>query len=317
MARASKTKLDLRRITNVKCQQCNNREERKEFAEEDLCKILSVQDGLAVRCVGEWAEHKIYRLIQYFGIFARGMRNRWEGLNYVEICSGPGRCVVRNTSEEIDGTALAILNHPSRDFLSKALFIDLDEKVVNALNTRIAQLGLQDKARAVIGDYKNPEATANLLETLPPNALNLVFIDPTQCDVPFETVQKILSVTQNVDLIVNVSIGTDISRNLRQAVLDPAFQGVRGKYENFLGDADFFLRSDVKEAAQQNDIERLRRMFFGAYSAKLEELGFKHHDAREVLHYYYLLFASRHAKGLEFWQKACKYSPEGQKEFGF
>ena len=317
MARASKTALDLHRATNDGCQQCSNREKRKEFSEDDLCKIPSIDDGEAVRCVGDWAEHKIYRLVQYFQIFVIGMYKRWNGLNYVEICSGPGRCIVRDNAEEIDGTALVILNHPRRDFLAKALFIDLNEKVVNALNTRIAKLSLQAKAEAVIGNYKNPDAIASLLKGLPSNNLNLVFIDPTQCDVPFETVKKIVEVTQNVDLIINVSIGTDISRNLRQAVVDPAFLNVRRKYEQFLGDDRFFEREDVKAAAQLGNIERLRSIFSEAYSAQLDALGFAHRDTREVLHYYYLLFASRSAKGLEFWQKACTYAPDGQKELNF
>ncbi len=42
------------------------------------------------------------RLAQYFGVFAGGMWKRWAGLNYIEICSGPGRCVSRETGEEVD-----------------------------------------------------------------------------------------------------------------------------------------------------------------------------------------------------------------------
>lgn len=317
MARVGKTTLKLRRAVNTKCQQCKNKEERKDFADDALCPILSVMDGLAVRCVGDWAEHKIFRLSQYFGIFAKGMRKRWKGLNYVEICSGPGRCVIRRTSEEIDGTALAILNHPRRDLLAKALFIDLDERVVFALNERIRQKGLSERAEALIGDYRDPEKITELLARLPTNCLNLVFIDPTKCDVPFKTVERIAAVTENVDLIINVSVGTDIGRNLGRAVLDPAFQETKNRYEEFLGDQNFFLRPDVKKVAALGDIEKLRRIFSDAYSSRLDTLGFIHRDVRPVLHYYYLLFASRHPKGLDFWQKACAISPQGQREFNF
>jgi hypothetical protein len=40
---------------------------------------MSELDQLPVRCVGKWAYEKIYRLVQYFGIFANGMKNKWEG----------------------------------------------------------------------------------------------------------------------------------------------------------------------------------------------------------------------------------------------
>jgi hypothetical protein len=43
---------------------------------------------------------KIFHLIQYFGIFTIGMKSKWQGnINYIEICSGPGRCVNRENGE--------------------------------------------------------------------------------------------------------------------------------------------------------------------------------------------------------------------------
>jgi hypothetical protein len=67
---------------------------------------------IPVRCVGGWSYDKIYRLVKYFGIFASGMKNAWKGLNYVEICSGPGRCIIRDQRTEMDGTARSIITHP-------------------------------------------------------------------------------------------------------------------------------------------------------------------------------------------------------------
>ena len=107
----SAARLDLRDCQHPKCggKGCH---QRNTVDSDGLCThTLSAQDNLPVRCVGEWAYDKIYRLVQYFGIFAGGMSNRWKGLNYVEICSGPGRCLMREERTEIDGTALAIIHH--------------------------------------------------------------------------------------------------------------------------------------------------------------------------------------------------------------
>ena len=71
------------------------------------------------------------------------MKNKWNGLNYIEICSGSGRCILRETGEEIDGTSLSILQHPSYSWIKKSLFIDIQESVVEVLNTRILNLGIQ------------------------------------------------------------------------------------------------------------------------------------------------------------------------------
>ena len=96
--------------------------------------MISVLDDLPIRPVGEWAYEKIYRLVQYFGIFAGGMKKRWPSLNYVEIGCGPGRCVLRENCLEIDGTALAIIRNPNFFSLQKAIFIDASPRVAEILN---------------------------------------------------------------------------------------------------------------------------------------------------------------------------------------
>ncbi len=85
MTSKSTPKLNLRTESNAGCKKCKNREERKEFQDNDLCReVFSTLNKLPVRCVGIWAYDKNFRLAQYFGIFSQGMRNKWSGLNYPE-----------------------------------------------------------------------------------------------------------------------------------------------------------------------------------------------------------------------------------------
>ncbi len=308
-------KLDLRKGQNPGCKKCQNRDERKEFHENALCKeVISTMDGLPVRCVGGWAYDKIYRLAQYFGIFAQGMKGKWSSLNYIEICSGPGRCVIYENGAEIDGTSLAIINHRKFGCIGKALFVDVNTEVVDVLNKRIEALGASSKAKAVVGDYQNVSSILTEIRKLPANNLNLLFVDPTECNVPFHAIQSIILTLGQVDLIVNVSIGTDVSRNVRRAILEPGLAKTKGKYEAFLGSPGFLSQDSVIEAAKKEQSNALRKLFADAYQSKLVDLGYSHFDARLIRHYYYLLFASKHPKGLEFWNKACMYAPSGQKE---
>jgi len=244
------------------------------------------------------------------------MHKKWNGgINYVEICSGPGRCILREKGEEINGTALAILKDTRFGYVDRAMFIDRGPTVVSALNDRILQLNLAHKAKAVQGDYTDQAGLLDELSRLKPNCLNLVFIDPTECNIPFKTIQEIAAHLKNVDFIINIAGGTDANRNLVSAILDPAFAKARAKYESFLGDSAFFRCPDVRQAAKTNQFPLLRQKFAEAYKQELQKLGYCHIDLRPVRHYYYLLFASRSPKGLEFWKQACKYSPDGQKEF--
>jgi three-Cys-motif partner protein len=310
--KARTTHIDRR--PNPGCQ-CKDRQQRIESLDEGLClHTKSVQDQLDVRYVGDWATEKIYWLVRYFGIFTGSMYPLWRGnLNYVEICSGPGRCIAREAREEIDGTSLAIVSSPGFQKLRAALFIDNNEKVVDALNQRFSARGARPKAKAVIGDYTDLAGIAHLLGSLPEGCLNLVFIDPTDCSVPFNTVQQIAATLKNVDFIINVALGTDANRNLPQAILSPTRRTSRTKYERFLGAPGFCSRPDVINKAKHNDFDDLRRLFRDQYRASLSQEGFVFSDPISVEHYYYLLFASRHQTGYDLWQKIQTVDPAGQR----
>jgi three-Cys-motif partner protein len=292
-----------------------DREARDEIDNDGLCtRFVSVLDGLPVRSVGEWAYEKIYRLVQYFGIFAGGMKNQWNSLNYLEIGSGPGRCIVREDCIETDGTSLAVIRNRQFASLKKALFIDSSSRVTEILNERLIALESTPKAEAIIGDYEAPSSLYPIIDRLSPRSLNLVFIDPTECDVPFATIESIVNRLQNADLLINVALGTDVNRNIVPAILSPTHAKAREKYERFLGTPQFCARDEIINLAKRSDHDALRRKFAEVYNERLGTIGYVHTDIRPVRHYYYLLFASKSYKGLEFWRKSCKIGPDNQRE---
>ncbi|MEY2557074.1 MAG: hypothetical protein QOE34_499 [Verrucomicrobiota bacterium] len=306
--------LDLRQRVHAGCLK-HNGAELEETGADGLCvNLVSELDGLPVRCVGKWAYDKIYRLVQYFGIFAGGMKAQWDALNYIEIGCGPGRCILRENCTELDGTALAVVRNRHFASLKKALFIDASSRVTEILNQRLVSLESTPLAEAIVGNYEDPSSLRTFIEKLLPRSLNFVFIDPTECDVPFSTIEWIVSHLQNTDLLINVALGTDVNRNIIPAILSPTHTKAREKYERFLGTPGFCAQPEVIELAKRADHEALRRMFAEAYKEGLRKLGYPYTDVRPVLHYYHLLFASRNPKGLEFWLKSCKIAPDNQRE---
>jgi three-Cys-motif partner protein len=306
--------LDLRQRTNTHCTDLD-REARDETDDDGLCTMfVSVLDGLPVRSVGGWAYDKIYRLVQYFGIFAGGMKNQWDALNYLEIGSGPGRCIAREDCTEMDGTALAVVRNPRFVSLKRALFIDASSRVTEILNQRLAALGCTPKAEAIIGNYEDPSSLYRTIDSLPPRSLNFVFIDPTECDVPFVTIESLVRRLRNADLLINVALGTDVNRNIVPAILSPSHTRAREKYEGFLGAPGFCARDEIIELAKRSDHDILRRKFAETYNESLRRIGYVHTDIRPVRHYYYLLFASKKHTGLDFWLKSCKIGPDDQRE---
>ncbi len=287
-----------------------NKEERLKIAPSDICsRTNSVSDGLPIRCVGEWAEQKIYLLSQYFRIFAQGMSKKWRGkINYVEICSGPGRCVNRNNRTEFNGTALSIVDRPEFKYINKALFFDNNEQVVAVLNQRLCALKLSN-AKAYVGDYTDPQTICKILGTeINRDSLNLVVIDPTDCSVPFGFLEALKSTLPKLDLLINVAIGTDYNRNVMNTLLQPEqYRGAMRKYCSFLGDNNFYKTINVGCTYPE-----LRAAFLKAYKKRLNIIGFSFFDEKSVENYYYIMFASQNRMGLDFWKKATRYDYIGQ-----
>lgn len=311
------SRIELNRINNPACIHCNNKDERAKVTEKDICnRVKSIEDNLPIRCVGEWAEEKIYLLRQYFGIFSGGMKKKWDKINYIEICSGPGRCINRKSGSEFDGTAIAILKHDNFNHINKALFFDYDNIVIETLNQRIKKMGLYNKACAIRGDYNNPSTICDSLKILDSaNSLNLVFIDPTDCSLPFSLLKSIAIVLSKFDLIINVATGTDFNRNIPMAFAD----SLRAeKYNNFLGDSDFFTDSNNQMYYRNKNYTKLREMFRKTYENSLKQIGFKYFDYTPVKNYYDILFATSNSKGIEFWKKAAKtIDASGQRTLDF
>lgn len=311
--------IELHSTPNNTCRFCTP-DLREKHCINGLCdEAKSASDGLPIRCVGGWAYEKIFHLVQYFGIFTNGMKNKWTGLNYIEICSGPGRCILRDSGEEIDGTALAVARHPAFDHVSNAIFIDFDASVIDTLNRRMELLVSEknrSKIKALRGDFTDPNGIIALLEHLPKSHLNLLFIDPTDCGVPFATIEAIVATLVQVDLIINVADGTDANRNLANAIRHPNWP-MRKKYESFLGTESFFHGDQIELLAANNQSADLRRDFLNTYIGQLKNIGLTYSDLSAVKKYYCLAFATKNSRGLDFWRKATAISPHGQRSLGF
>lgn len=311
--------VDLEEKQNTECKTGCKKSERKEVTLDDLCtECTSVDDNLALRCVGSWGKQKVRYLVKYFEIFAVAVREHWPGgLNYIEICSGPGRCINREKGQEFNGTPLAIVKSDGFKFLKNAFFFDINNNVVQSLNLRFDTLG-KTNSHAYIGDYNNPDSICSVLKNkVANNQLNLILIDPTDCSVPFDFIRTIKKDIKNADLIINVAIGTDFNRNIRNTLLNTEnYKNVYSKYAAFLGSEKYFMNTANVEYARNEDHQALRKSFRESYTDSLRELGYEFFGVHQIRNYYDLLYASKHPLGLNLWKKANNINPDGQRELG-
>lgn len=269
------------------------------------------KDGLVVRSSGTWAEEKLYYLGRYLKIMSVGMSKKWAGkLYYVDLFAGSGSCQIRETKEEIDGSPLVALL--GFDF-AKYFFFEENSACHQALNERVKVRAPQkyESVKIIPGD-----CNSTIDEMKPPtNGLGLAFIDPTGISqLSFDTVRKLASGRQ-IDLIINFPEGMGIRMNLHQYT-----QKEKTALNRFMGSA----RWQHRYQKSLTTFDQACREIAQEYLENLRSLGYLAVDSdwipvrtnQNVL-LYYLLFASKHPRGNDFWRKIKRINPHGQRELGF
>ncbi len=264
-------------------------------------------DGLPIRDSGNWVKDKLYYLGRYLKIFSVGMRNKWPGrLYYVDLFAGPGRCRIRETQKEIDGSPLVALLGFN---FAKYFFFEADRACFEALDARAKKQAPQKykDVKMVSGDCNETIEQADL----PTTGLGLAFIDPTGISqISFDTVRT-LTTGRQIDLIINFPEGMGIRMNLHQYT-----QPDESALTRFMGSARWRERYEQSLAS----FDQVCAEIASEYLDNLRSLGYLavdsdwipvRTDKNRLL--YYLLFASKNPRGNDFWRKIKRIGPHGQR----
>jgi three-Cys-motif partner protein len=274
----------------------------------ELCKLVEQPDGLPTRDAGPWTEDKLYFWNRYVDITTTSMvgHPKWpSGLVYVDLFAGPGICKIEETGKRFPGSPL-IAAHAPKPFRS-VLLCELDLSNADALAERMKHSPARDAFELFRGDCN--ERVAQMAERIPAGVLTLAFIDPEGLHVWFETIAT-LAASGRVDLLILLADRMDIVRNIdlyasqRDSNLDRML-GPRSQWRQ--------RWSSLSNRSAAN----ICKLFTDEYQTQLrKELGYsvfrdkQMKSARGPL--YRLLFASKHERGAEFWDKITKRDRSGQ-----
>ncbi len=257
------------------------------------------RDNLPVRESGNWATEKHRYLTYYSTIFNEAMRRKWASRVYIEFFAGPGKCLIRETNQETDGSVLKILEC---DF-TKFIFIEMCQPLAEALKERLQNHPKKDRIEIWVGDCN--EAIDKI--SLPINSLSLAFIDPTRIGhCPFELIQKTRNKPGRIDLLINIPTGMDIKRNFKNYIDQ---KGPTSHLSRYLNSEEWrsFPSHNAKEFCRkvielfEKQLSQLRWGFIGKRQQIVRD---------DSLPLYDLFFASGHPKGQEFWHKTLKQCNE-------
>lgn len=268
-------------------------------APEGICLVKPASDGLPLRCVGGWSKAKHYYLKRYIDTFTTGMRLKWKGqLYYLDLFAGPGKCRIRETEEEIDGSPLLALN--SVFPFAGYFFVELEREVLNCLSKRCKSHKVHEKINFIQGDCN--EKINEIINDIPSRSLSLAFIDPTGLHFKFSTLQELAK--RKVDLIITFPEGMAIKRNLKKFL-----EQEHSLLDNVIGDREWRQFKTGRE-------------IIGYFRKKLETLEYQEvklgdeipiRSTIKNLPLYCLLFASKHPVGYKFWKEVGKIEYTGQR----
>jgi len=264
--------------------------------------LILASDGQVAIPVGPWAKEKLFYIERYCHIFNQAMRGKWPTRVYIDLFAGPGRCVVQGTGEEINGSPLVALKCEVP--FSHYFFNDLDATTIAALEKRAVALAVAEvrffnqDCNQVVGDLLRE------LDKLPRQPLVFCFIDPFNWEIEFASIAT-LAQGRRMDLAITFHTGSI----KRWAHRPPA------KLDTFFPDAGWRQGFAAKRAEGDR---ALGAYLLNYYKQGLRGLGYNDIQERvsvkqtKGVPLYHLIFASKHPRGREFWDKISQRKATGQ-----
>ncbi len=267
-----------------------------------MSKLVIASDGRVGRKVGKWNDEKLRYIRNYVDIFATGMKKQWDRLVYADFFCGPGVCV---TSGGVESAGSPLIAARRSEFA--ALFLnDLSAEATEALSARLPDDAF---ARSVITQMDCNDSVERAREVLfPPRSgatLGLAVIDPHGFEMEFESIARLTAGRVRLDLLITV-MSSYPQRFLQTSAFQPD-----SKFDRFMGNPDWERLKSAQRASRT-------RVVLDHYRSKLEGIGYWVDDSVTIKNtrgrpIYQLVYASRHARGFDFWEKA-KASGEGAQQ---
>jgi three-Cys-motif partner protein len=254
-------------------------------------------DGLIAWRTGSWAKEKLRYLSRYIDIFNAGMQRKWRERIYLDLFSSAGRLIAG--SEEVEGSPIIALRSPIT--FTRFFFNDLEPQAVEALKTRAAKIGISS---CVFFSEDCNSVVPKIRRLLPSQSLDLAFIDPSNWQITLDSLAA-LTAGRRMDLVITFHVGG----MKRAAHLQPQ------SLDSFFGTAAW--RQAYQQSLRAGRRDRAR-VLLDCYEGQLRKLGYKWvvDDVRIAntrhVGLYHLVFASKNARGEDFWKKITDRSVTGQ-----
>ena len=249
--------------------------------------------------IGKHSEIKLQCIQQYLSAYSNIITYaKWyKEYYFIDGFAGTGYCKSKRTANVINGSAVIALNiKPS---FTKYFFIELDQEKaqeLESLKTTYPSLSI----KIFQGDCN--VKIEDVLKEIGNNVPFIALLDPQAGDLYWDTIAKIAQ-KNKAELLINFPFGMAINRYM------PLVEGKNVDHEMelklnkiFGSDAWKPIYGERKKGTISSAVAREK--YLDIYLQGLKALGFKYYAVKNLkntkkVHIYYLIFATRHRKGLE------------------
>ncbi len=256
------------------------------------------EDGYLREIVGPWVQDKHVRLARYVGI-SRSVRVKFigrdkAGATFIDLYSGPGRVRVRDETQAMHGSPLVAWHEAVIDdaAFTQVHVADANSQLSEAVNARLKRVD----APVFLETGPATETVDHVISKLDSYALHFAFLDPYNLgDLPFDIIRKLAGL-KRMDILIHVSI-QDLQRNLQRYI------------ENENSPLDSFAPGWREHVDVSRDPKLVRAKILEYWRGLLKAEDMATTETAELIvgsknqRLYWLAFAARHERALEFWEK--------------
>lgn len=266
------------------------------------------EDGLPRAIVGPWVREKHARLEKYIGI-SDAVRKKFigpgnAGATFIDLFCGPGRARIREETEIVNGSPLVAWEESvkRKSAFTEIHIADAERPLLDAAETRLQRIGapVQCEPGSAV------DTVDRVIRKLNRYGLHLAFLDPFSLgDLPFEVVKKLAAI-KHMDILIHVS-GLDLQRNLdtyiaqKNLALDEFAPGWRAHVDV----------SRPQRVVRAGILEHWKKLLTAEGMSTAETFERVTGSKNQPL--YWLAFAARHPRAMEFWKKIVAVTPSGQR----
>lgn len=282
--------------------------------------LLPENDDLPARTFKKWTLEKLDYLQRYIDLFEVSMRDKpWCARCYIDLFAGTGKCQIEGHNEFQLGSSLIAVT--TKFPFTHYFFVDKSQDNIEALSKRCETMSKQSM-KFIVGDANYiVQQIADEINDIDKNrskdqwpSLNLAFLDPDGLELEWKTVKSLASV-KKMDLIIHYS----------QSGLTRNFKNYINSDEETLIDKFFGGRNwrKIYKSTLEKEPSGIHRRLLDHYKQNLVNLGYV--DVKDIgdnteplmknskhAPLYRLIFASKHKRGHDFWNKVIKKDMYGQ-----